>query len=221
MAEPSTAIHGVQELIDRIRDEGIQETRQRAEKILDDARKEAEAILAKAKEEADVMVAASAAEIESRDKSAMEALKLAARDAVLQLKTGVARAFEDHVRRLVTTATMDKELIRTIVLVLARDKAKEVTMDSDLEIMVAKALFEDAELDESLRDRGKKQILSLSGDMLREGVELIPSDDVKGGVRIKLVGEDLEIDLTDEAIADLLIQFMSPRFISILAGEEG
>lgn len=221
MAEPSTAIHGVQELIDRIRDEGIQETRQRAEKILDDARKEAEAILAKAKEEADVMVAASAAEIESRDKSAMEALKLAARDAVLQLKTGVARAFEDHVRRLVTTATMDKELIRTIVLALARDKAKEVTMDSDLEIMVAKALFEDAELDESLRDRGKKQILSLSGDMLREGVELIPSDDVKGGVRIKLVGEDLEIDLTDEAIADLLIQFMSPRFISILAGEEG
>lgn len=221
MAEPSTAIHGVQELIDRIRDEGIQETRQRAEKILDDARREAEAILAKAKEEADVMKAASAAEIESRDKSAMEALKLAARDAVLQLKTGVARAFEDHVRRLVTTATMDKELIRTIVLVLARDKAKEVTMDSDLEIMVAKALFEDAELDESLRDRGKKQILSLSGDMLREGVELIPSDDVKGGVRIKLVGEDLEIDLTDEAIADLLIQFMSPRFVSILAGEEG
>jgi len=221
MAEPSTAIHGVQELIDRLRDEGVQEAEQQAKKILEEARQEAQAILAKAKAEADEMKATAKAEIESRDKSAMEALKLAARDAVLQLKSGVVRAFEQHVRRLVTSATTDKELIRTIVLVLAGKTAQELTKDKDLEIMVAEALFEDVKIDQALKDRGKEQILALSGDMLREGIELIPSSDVQGGVSVKLAGEDLKIDLTDKAISDLLIRYMSPRFVSILAGEEG
>lgn len=220
MSEPSTAIHGVQKLIDRLRDEGIQEAEKQAKKIMGEAHKEANAIIAKAKAEADEMKNVAKAEIESRDKSAMEALKLAARDAILQLKSGVARAFEQHVRKLVSSATMDEELIRTIVLVLAGKTAQEITKDKELEIMVSKALFGDAEIDKPLKDRLKKQILALSGDMLREGVELIPASDVQAGVRVRLVGENLEIDLTDKAISDLLIRYMSPRFLSILVGEE-
>lgn len=221
MTEPSTSIHGVQNLIDRLRDEGIQQAEQQAKKILEESRKEAAAIIAEAKAEVDEMRTTAEAEIESREKSAMEALKLAARDTVLNLKSGVGRAFEQHVRRLVSSATMDKELIRMMVLLLAGKTAQEITKDKELEIMVSRALFEDAGLDKPLEDRLKQQILALSSEMLREGVDLIPASDVHGGARVRLVGENLEIDLTDKAISDLLIRYMNPRFISILVGEEG
>ena len=56
--------------------------------------------------------------------------------------------------------------------------------------------------------------------MLREGVELIPADDVHGGVRVQVVEDDLEIDLTSEAISRLLLRHMLPRFRNLLSGAE-
>ncbi len=56
--------------------------------------------------------------------------------------------------------------------------------------------------------------------MLREGVDLKPSDSIGGGIRIQLVGEDLEIDLSDKAISELLLQTMLRRYRSLVAGAE-
>jgi V/A-type H+-transporting ATPase subunit E len=56
--------------------------------------------------------------------------------------------------------------------------------------------------------------------MLREGVEIIPSREVPGGVRVRVVGEDLEIDLTDGAVSKLLLKHLLPRYKSILEGFE-
>jgi V/A-type H+-transporting ATPase subunit E len=56
--------------------------------------------------------------------------------------------------------------------------------------------------------------------MLREGVDLKPSDSIGGGIRIRLVGEDLEIDLSDKAISELLLQTMLPRYRTIVSGVE-
>jgi V/A-type H+-transporting ATPase subunit E len=63
-------------------------------------------------------------------------------------------------------------------------------------------------------------VLGISGDMLREGVDLKPSEDISGGIRIRLVGEDLEIDLSDQAISDLLLQNLLPRYRAIVTGAE-
>jgi V/A-type H+-transporting ATPase subunit E len=56
--------------------------------------------------------------------------------------------------------------------------------------------------------------------MLREGVELIPSSEIEGGARVRLVKENLEIDLSDKAIAKLLYQRILPRFKALLEGSE-
>jgi V/A-type H+-transporting ATPase subunit E len=74
--------------------------------------------------------------------------------------------------------------------------------------------------DPKLRDLGKQTILSLSSDMLREGVELIPSSSVEGGAKVRLVGEQLEIDLSDKAISKMLADHLLPRFQAILTGAE-
>ena len=219
--EDGTTSSGVDRLIRRVRDEGVEQARQESAKLLEEARREAERTIAEAQAEAEQRKEAARTEIAADQKSAMEALRMAARDTVLELTAGVARAFEEHVKRLVTSVTVDEELTRTVVLLLAGKAGQEITRDKDLEIMLSQVLFDqEREVDERLKDRAKKQILSISKEMLREGVQLIPSSDVSAGAKVRLVGENLEIDLTDKAISELLLRYMQPRFVSILRGGE-
>jgi V/A-type H+-transporting ATPase subunit E len=66
----------------------------------------------------------------------------------------------------------------------------------------------------------RRLVLGISGEMLEQGVDLKPSANMGGGIRIRLVGEDLEIDLSDQAISDLLLQNLLPRYRDIVSGAE-
>ena len=61
-------------------------------------------------------------------------------------------------------------------------------------------------------------VLSLTSDLLREGVELGTRDDGSPGIRIQLVDVVVEIDLTDKSIADLLLRHLLPRFRAMMEG---
>jgi V/A-type H+-transporting ATPase subunit E len=61
-------------------------------------------------------------------------------------------------------------------------------------------------------------VASAGRDLLREGVTLGASKEVEGGIRIKMVGEDAHVELTDVAIGELLLQHMLPRFRALLRG---
>ena len=71
-----------------------------------------------------------------------------------------------------------------------------------------------------LEQRVKDGVLGISGEMLREGIEIIPDSAVDGGARVRVVGENLEIDLTTEAISSLLLKHLLPRYRAILDGSE-
>jgi V/A-type H+-transporting ATPase subunit E len=219
MVEPSKTSSGVNELISRIRDEGVQSGKQEAEKILQQARGEAARILAQAEAESRVLREKTQADMEAYRAAALESLKLSARDTVLQLKSKVASAFEVFVRRLVTSATRDEELIKAVVLVLAGHATDEFIKDKEIQILINDAILS-GQFDPKLRERGKQTILALSSDMLREGIELIPSSEEQGGARVRLVKDKLEIDLSEKAIAQMLYQQILPRFRAILEGIE-
>jgi V/A-type H+-transporting ATPase subunit E len=208
---------GVQELIDRIRDQGVMAGKEEADRLLRDARKQAAEIVAKARAEAEAEQAKSRAEIDSYRTASVDALKLAARDTVLDLKARVIARFEEFVKRLVVSATRDQELVRDIVLVLAGHAAEEFVKDKDITVRVSKSLLEGTR---EFNEESKFAILKLSSDMLREGVELVLDEEVQGGARVRLVNEKLDIDLSDRAIARLISQRLIPRFKAILEGAE-
>ena len=211
---------GVQELISRIRDDGVHAGENKAAEIIAEARREAARILAQAQSEAEEIQSNSSAEIESYKSAALDALKLAARDTSLQLEAAVLAAFEAHVKRLVAPVVYDGSFIRALLLVLAGQAADQYPPDQELEILVSDMLAgkadENAELDKTIRD----SVLGISSNMLREGVEIIPSSQVSGGARVRVVGEDLEIDLTSEAISTLLLKHLLPRYRGILDGSQ-
>jgi len=210
---------GVQNLVDRIRDQGILAANEKANKILRDAEAKSAKMLVDAKLEVEKLRETARLEIEANHAAALEALKLSARDAMLQLKAKVSSEFEVFVQRLVTSATRDEEFIKTIVLVLAGHVKEELIGDKEIQILISELILT-GKPNEKLGERGKQTILSLSSEMLREGVELIPSSDIQGGANVRLVKDKLEIDLSDKAIASLLYQRIMPRFQAILEGYE-
>jgi V/A-type H+/Na+-transporting ATPase subunit E len=219
MAETTTNSSGVQELIDRIRDQGVQAAQDEANRLLRDARQQAQQMVAQAKAEADATQAKARAEIEAYRQASIDALGLAARDTVLELKARIIARFEEFVKRLVVSATRDKELVRSIVLVLAGHAAEEFIQDKEIEVRISNVLLQ-GESDPVLKEEGKLAILGLASDMLREGLELVPDSEIQGGARVRLVQDKLEIDLSDRAIARLISQRLVPRFKAIMEGAE-
>ncbi len=220
MAEKTPQASGVQALISRIRDDGVQAGQSKAEEIIDQARREAARLVADARQEAEETRRKAALEIESDRHAALEALKMAARDARLQLEAEVTSAFEQHVKRLVAPVTHDGSFIRTLVLALAGQAAAQYPPDQELEILVSDLIAGREDENPELERRIKEGVLGISGEMLREGVEIIPDRDVPGGARVRVVGENVEIDLTDDAIAALLLKHLLPRYRHILEGTE-
>jgi V/A-type H+-transporting ATPase subunit E len=119
----------------------------------------------------------------------------------------------------VTSATRDEKFIKSIVLVLAGHAEKELIGNNEIEILISESILT-GQPNEKLVERTKQTILGLSSEMLREGVELIPSSEIEGGARVRLVKDKLEIDLSDKAIARLLYQRILPRFKALLEGSE-
>ncbi len=219
MAETTTTSSGVQELIDRIRDQGVQAAQTEADRVLRDARQQAQEIVARAKAEADAAQAKAREEIEAYRQASLDALRLAARDTVLDLEARVLARFEEFVKRLVVSATRDRELVRSIVLVLAGHAAEEFIQDKEVEVRISSSLLE-GPTGPVFKEEGKLAILGLSSDMLREGLVLVPDSEIEGGARVRLVQDKLEIDLSDRAIARLISQRLIPRFKAIMEGAE-
>lgn len=220
MVEDTPQASGVQALISRIRDDGVQAGRSKAEEIVAQARKEATRVVDEARQEAEEIRRKASADIESDSRAALEALKIAARDARLQLEAEVTSAFEQHVKRLVAPVTHDGDLIRALILALAGQAAEQFPPDQELQVLVSDLIAGREHQNPALEQRIVEGVLGISGDMLREGVEIIPDTDVPGGARVRVVGESLEIDLTDDAIAALLLKHLLPRYRRILEGTE-
>jgi len=214
MTEPDVKSSGVKELIERIRDEGVHSARAEADRILAEAKARAARIVADAKAEAAAIKKEARASMEREQTATIEALRIAARDTELELRSAIMSGFEEHVRRLVTDVTTDSSVLRDMILVLAGRAADDLIQDKDAVIFVPDRLADEvsAELDEFLR----KSAVALSGDVLRQGIELIPSNEIQGGARVRLVGEDLEIDMSDQALSQMMLKLLLPRYRKIL-----
>lgn len=215
MAERVVTNSGVKELIGRIRDEAVQSARDEADRMLAEARAQAARIVADAKAEAAAIKKEAKTAIETEHTAAIEALRMAARDAELQLRTAVLAAFEEHVRRLVTDVSTDVSVLRDMILVLAGRAAEDLIKGRDATILIPRRLADKVppELEEFLH----RSAVAISADVLRKGIELIPSSEVRGGARVRLVDDDLEIDLSDEALSEMMLKLLLPRYRKILA----
>lgn len=213
---------GVDTLIERLKNEGVAAGAAEAARILADAKAEAATIVAEAKAEAARHQSDVRKSADQYRAAGEEALKTAMRDAVLTMKAGLMAQFEADVKRLVSTATADPDLLRRMVIELVGRARDAAGAGADTEVIVpSEAVRSEHVVDnpELVRSgRLTEFVLGLSAAMLEEGVVLFAADDLHGGVRARVTGRDMEIDLSDEAIAALLMRHLQPRFRAVMEG---
>ncbi|MGN6135824.1 MAG: hypothetical protein ACTHOU_15155 [Aureliella sp.] len=210
---------GVQELIDRLRHDGVVKGRSEGDAVLATARAEAVRILDDAHTQAEAIRAAAQAEAERLRITAEEALRLAARDAVLALGEALRTDFLSKVQRLVSHTMRDRSFLERLILEVARRAMPEGSGGST-EILLPADVVTAEELQKDPHDLAENSlsrfVLELSGDVLREGLTFGQAEDERPGVRIQLKDEAVEIDLTDAAVAGLLMDHLTPRFRALM-----
>lgn len=224
MKDTNEISSGVQELIDKLKNQGVSEGQKQAEQIIQEAHKKASHILSQAQAEADKLLSENRHKIEVERKSSHEAIKTAFRDTEIALRSKLRNAFSAHLSRLVSLELGDKDFIKQLVLAITSVNIPEIAQAPHVEILLPAKIFETDKEGTQLTKEGKKRlqhlVLGITNDMLREGIELKPSTDVKGGIRVRLIGKDIEIDLTDEALTHLILQYLLPRYREIVSGQE-
>jgi V/A-type H+/Na+-transporting ATPase subunit E len=213
---------GVEALIERLRSEGVGSGRAEAEKIVKDAQAEAQTILSKSKEEADQTVSRARTEAANLEKACHQALQVAARDTVLDLKNGLLQRAAREMKHLVNEDVQRQEILEKLILEVA-GQAREKTIDAGtIEILLPEKLVG---LDDIAKDPAHLQTSPLgrfaglvARNMLRQGVTLTSSPNVKAGIKVRLTDKGIDLDLSDKAIADLLLQHLQPRFRALLEG---
>ncbi len=221
-AENNERASGVDALITKLRDEGVTAGRNEADRILNDARAKAKQILDKATAEAKDQLEKARKESDAYRAAGEEALKTAMRDTVLDMRTTLTHRFSSDVRRLVSEEMRDEEILKQMILAVAGRVRAEAKDEDELEVILPEEVVGLEELRRNPEELQKgvmtQYVLGLTGQMLRDGVSFAVADDAAAGIRIYMKDKDVTLDLTDEAVANLLLQHLQPRFRATLEG---
>lgn len=218
MNQESTA--GVQELIQKIKSQGVEEGRQKADAIIRQAELDAEKILSTARERADQLYIEAKEKITTEQVASQEAIKIAFRDSELELRAKFRDAFTAYFKKMVSEQLIDKDFIRQLILQIAGIKSNELASEKNIAVEVPRRLVEKEGATEEGKEGLKKLVLGTTNQLLREGVLLRLSEDLKGGIRVILLDKKIEFDLSDEAFSNLLLNHLMPRYRAIVTGTE-
>lgn len=190
-SQTAPADHGIQALIQLLRSEGIDNGRQEAQRLLEEAMAEIGQLREAAHIEADGLLAQARERIRIEQEASQGAIRLAFRDSVLRLKEDVLHQFGERLHRRVQAELADPALLRRLLLTLVQPAPQgglNALSESDLE-----ALARDG-----------------TARLMIDGMELRP---VAGrrGLKIALADGHVELQLTDDALAELLLEQLLPR----------
>lgn len=200
MAAKELVSSGVQDFIDKLKNDGVEAGRTAAEQIVSDARKEAEQIVSEARAEAESILETARGEIQRKEAASKEAIQLALRDARLKLKSEVQNNFASKVKRLVSLELQDQDLLRKLILIVAGQAAEEIK-EHDVEILASEKVSE--------------LVVEISQKMLKEGFDIKPVPGSKAGIRVRSTNSHVEVDLSEEGISELLLKHLMPEFRSL------
>jgi len=210
---------GVESLIGRLRDEGVAQGRTEAEALVTAAQQQAAEIVATAQQEADAILVRAREEAGKLKAAGEDAIRLAMRDTILAVEGDLLKEFGDRLRRLVKGVLADPAFLQRLILEIGGRAAPTSTQAAVL-LPAEMVSLEDLQSKPEEATPGTLMhfVLSLGGGMLREGMHFGVSEDGEAGIRVRLVDEDVQIDVTESAISQLLLRHMLPRFRALLRG---
>ena len=197
----------LQELTDRLYNEGLSKGKEEGELLLANARKEAEETIAKAKLEAESIVAAAekkAAELASKAESDV---KTASEQCLQATKKDIENLLTNALcSEKVSDALADPDYIKKIISTVAEKFS--TTESADLSLI----------LPASLQDTLEGWVKTELGKTLGKTVKAEFSKKVSGGFSIGPADGSWYVSLTDETFKELIAEFLRPATRKLLFG---
>jgi V/A-type H+-transporting ATPase subunit E len=193
----------LQELINKIQDEGVKEAERKAAAIVKEAEAKAEALLSQAKKEAAQTIADAQRRAEQAETRGREALKQAARDLVLKLRETIQKLFDNLLKHDIKTALEGNLLEELALKVISAWTPGE---DHPLEL----------KLPAESTDRLKNHLAAMLAQELKKGIVITPVDSIDAGFRIGEKNGTMEFDLTDAGLAEILAVFVNPLLAGLI-----
>jgi V/A-type H+-transporting ATPase subunit E len=195
----------LQELTQKLYNDGLEKGRAEAERLVAEAKQEAAKILADARAEADAIAKAAQDRAEDIAKNAMTEITLAGRQAVSKIKTEITEAIIlKSTGAAVKAASIDATFVKDMLLAVARNwnSAAEVSL---------KAL-----LPEEKRAEFDAAMQKSADELLKAGVEVGYSKEVKTGFKVGEKSGGYYISFTDESFDALLKEYLREKVANML-----
>ena len=197
----------LQELTQKLYEEGLAKGKQDGEALLQKAQSEAEGIVKQAQEEAEAILAKARKDAEDFKVKVEGDVKMAAQQAVQATRTDI----ENLVVSKVVDGTVDKALanedyIKGIITAVAQKFSADEPADLSLV------------LPESLKAALEPFVKNELGKLLGQGVDATFSKKVAGGFKIGPKDGGYFVSLTDETFKDLIGSYLRPATKKLLFG---
>ena len=197
----------LQELTDKLYNEGLAKGKQEGEEILAKAKVQAEEIVAKAKAEAAAIVSAANKEAEDLKTKVQGDLKMAASQSIAATRKDietliVGKMTDEAVKKALSTPDFIKEIIKAV--------AEKFTTDGPVELALI--------LPESLKKDLEPFVTKELATILNAGVEASFSKKVSGGFKIGPKEGSYFISFTEETFNQLISEYLRPTTKKLLFG---
>ena len=197
----------LENLIEKIKKEGVEEARKEAEGIIHKAKKDASQIIEKAHQEAKNIVDEAQKKTAQFQKNAEAAIKQAARDISLIVKEQIIKFFESLLKRKITHILSPEFMKDLIIKIIEKWSPQETSIEITVNEKDKKML------EELLLMEAKKE--------LKKSIVIKVNNMVESGFRIRIEGEDAYYDFSEESLMEAFKGLLNPTISAILENDNG
>lgn len=197
----------LQQLTQKLYDEGLEKGRAEAERLVAEAREEAKKILSEARAQADDIVKKAEAKADDVAKNTMTEITLAGKQAVSKIKTEIAALIiAKATAQGVKEAVVDPAFIKEMLLAVAKNWNGADAGKVELKALLPET--EQARLDAAFEKSAK--------ELLAAGIEVGYSKDVKTGFRVGAKDGGYYISFADADIEALMSEYLRGKVSEML-----
>ncbi|MCR4631973.1 MAG: V-type ATP synthase subunit E [Treponema sp.] len=194
----------LQELIDKIKKDGVATAEAEAAKVIEAAEKKAEGIVADAQAKAAEIIKNAKAETERMEKASEEAIVQAGRNMLLSFKDSLVAEL-DGLIQAETEKAESKDVLAKLVPETVKAWAKNSDA-SELSVLLS---------EKDLKDLEKSLTAELKAEIAK-GLEIKPDKTLSAGFRIGVNNGAAYYDYSAESLAEMFSAYLNPKVAALL-----
>lgn len=197
----------LQELTDKIYQEGVAKGNEEAEKLISSAKSEAEDIVKNAKKEAEKIIADAEKKANEKLTTTDSEIKLSAKQALNSLKQDIinminGQIVDDSVKASLGDASFVNKIIETTVSNWSQNQEGNI----DLSVLIS----------ENQEKEVSAYFSSKAKDLLTKGLEIKSAKSVKSGFQVGPKDGSFKISFTDDDFANFFKEYLRPKLVELL-----